>query len=48
MAHPLIAVSQIFMAMKIKENSVKLGLPASDVQLSEQFQYALNFDPSAI
>ena len=34
------------MAMKIKENSVKLGLPASDVQLSEQFQYALNLDPS--
>ena len=25
---------------------MKLGLPASDVQLSEQFQYALHFDPS--
>ena len=35
MAHPLIAVSQRFMAMKTRENSVKLGLPASDVQLSE-------------
>ena len=41
MAHPLIAVSQRFMAMKIKESSVKLGLPASDAQLSEQFQYAI-------
>ena len=34
------------MAMKIKENSVKLGLhvPASDAQLSGPFQYAI-FDP---
>lgn len=39
-------VGQRFQAMKVKDNMVKLGVPASDPQIHEQFQHALFVDPA--
>ena len=45
MSNPMITVGQRFQAMKVKGNKVKLGVPATDVQMEEQFQHALFVDP---
>ena len=46
MSVPLIAVSKRFQAMKAKDNQVKLGVPATEADITEQFKHALFFDPS--
>ena len=48
MSAPLIALSKRFQAMKVKENPVKMGIPASDSRIDEQFQHALFIDPSLV
>lgn len=32
--------------MKVKENPVRLGVPASETSMNDQFQHALFIDPS--
>ena len=46
MSAPMIALSTRFQAMKVKDIPVKMGVPASDARLDEQFQHALFIDPS--
>ena len=46
MSVPLIAVGKRFQAMKVKDNQVKLGVPATEADITEQFKHALFFDPS--
>ena len=46
MSNPMITVGQRFQAMKVKDNMVKLGVPASDARIEEQFQHALFVDPA--
>ena len=46
MSQPLITVSGRFQAMKVKDTPVKVGVPASDTGMTEQFQQALLFDPT--
>ena len=45
MSAPLIALSRRFQAMKVKGNPMKMGVPASDSRINEQFQHALFIDP---
>ena len=42
----MITVGQRFQAMKVKDSAVKLGVPASDARMEEQFQHALFVDPT--
>ena len=46
MSAPLVALSTRFQAMKVKGNPVKVGLPASESRIDEQFEHALFIDPS--
>ena len=46
MSNPMITVGQRFQAMKVKDNMVKLGVPASDARIEVQFQHALFVDPA--
>ena len=41
MAQPLITVGHRFQSMKVKENPVRLGVPANEPQITEQFQHTL-------
>ena len=46
MSNLMITVGQRFQAMKVKDSAVKLGVPASDVRMEEQFQHILFVDPA--
>ena len=46
MSVPLVTVSQRFQAMKIKDNEVKVGVPASESEIDTQFQHAHFIEPS--
>lgn len=46
MSAPLITVGQRFQSMFVKENQVKLGVPATEAELKQQFEEALLFDSS--
>ena len=46
MAVPMTLIGQCFQAMKIKENYIKLGVPASECDMDEMLQQVLFIDPS--
>ena len=46
MAQLLTTVGRRFQSMKVNENPVRLGVPANEAQITEQFQHALFVDPS--
>ena len=46
MSAPLINVGTRFGSMKVKENPVRLGVPASESNMNDQFQHARFIDPS--
>ena len=46
MAKPLSVVGTRFLSMKIKDNPILLGVPATDVELQEQFEQVSLIDPS--
>ena len=46
MSAPLTTVGSRFQAMKVKDNRVKLGVPASEAHINEQFQQGLLIDPA--
>ena len=46
MAQPLLTVGHIFQLMKVKENTVGLGVTANEAQITERFQHALFVDSS--
>lgn len=46
MSTPLILVGRRFQAMKVKDTLVKVGVPATEAELTEQFQHALFVDSS--
>ena len=46
MAAPTTLIGQRFQSMKIKENYIKLGVPASERDIDEMFQHVLLIDPS--
>ena len=46
MAPPMALVGRRFQSMKIKENCVKLGVPATEQNIDEMFQHVLFVDPS--
>lgn len=46
MVQPLTTVGRRFQSMKVNENPVRLGVPANEAQITEQFQHALFVDPS--
>lgn len=46
MSTPLINVGKRFMGMKVKENPIRLGIPATDTKMNEQFKQALFIDSS--
>lgn len=42
----MITLEQRFQVIKVKDTPVKLGMPASDDELANQFQYVAFIDPS--
>lgn len=46
MSVPILPVSRRFQAMKVKDNQLKLGIPATEADMIEQFKHAQIFDPS--
>ena len=46
MASPMITLGQRFQAMQVKDVPIKLGIPASDSELANQFQHVAFIDPS--
>ena len=46
MSVPMKTVGERFQRMEIKEKPIKLGVPASDSQMTEQFKHVLEIDPS--
>ena len=45
MSFPMCTVGQRFQGMAVKDNSVRLGIPASDRSILDQFQHAVFIDP---
>ena len=46
MAPVMIAISQNFQAMKLKGQPVKVGVPATEAEMSGHFAYSALIDPS--
>lgn len=43
---PLVNLGCRFQDMKVKGNPIRLGVPANEANMEEQFQHALIIDPS--
>ncbi len=46
MSAPMITIGEIFQRMEIKGNALKSGIPATKLQMKEQFELILDIEPS--
>ncbi len=46
MSGPILSIGERFQRMEIKGNAIKLGVPATELQMEEQFKFILDIEPS--